>query len=919
MEPGVPFPLLAGVELLAASAALGLAAASCTRRVWSSLAPLLALGALVLAVTEGVTAVSFGAADSSALLWWRAVGFTLVGIGLWPAGRQPPPPEWPPQPWGRLRRVLPGAPAAVPGVALAVVVPLGGSVPAAAAATVAGLGAALVAVDHARDGSRGRRRPAVLLALGLALAAASCALAPAAVSSYPAAMGVLVLRAAGAVALVGLLALLARYSVLGKVVGVLVVGALTVGVTAVAVVGTVVEASLQQAQREEAEAIASGRVRDLLEDRDQVRRAAELVTLCSQGPVSCQQVLGLTQRGAAAPVAGFVQPDGEVRVVQGFLKPATRAALLDSPLVQAVLEAEGGAGPGVGELVRLEGAEVPLALLGVASAFEPGAEPGGAGFYLVPIDGTLLQAAADVTGAYELSAVVDGEVVSTSLEPEEAEELQRTVAASGALTGPLGPRGTLLDASGDSPLVHLQSLVGPEGDPQAVLAVSRAADDALAAERQALTRLVLVALGLTVLLAAAGFVLSRQLVKPVARLTAAAARVSSGDLDTRADVRSHDELGRLAGAFDGMTTSLAGLAGDLRLAADEESRLRQDLETVLASLSDGVVVVREAGQVTRANAAALSLLGADSEADVLGRPVAEVLPLRGFDPLVEDHGEGDLVRPDGATLPVACAAAPLAGGGGRVLVLRDQTRERDVERMKTEFLSNVSHELRTPLTPIRGYADLLLRKPGLPPEQAVLYAAAILDACLRLTKVVDLLVDVAALEAGRVVPELRSVHAGDLLGNRVDGWRRSVPEREADLRLSVDPGLPPLSIDPFWLGRALDELVDNALKHTPPGTPVTLAAEARSGASVALVVRDAGPGIALQDRGRLLDSFEQADASATRSVGGLGLGLAFVRRLSEDFGLQMRLESERGWGTEVTLVVPADLRPRLLDDRVGAA
>jgi signal transduction histidine kinase len=259
---------------------------------------------------------------------------------------------------------------------------------------------------------------------------------------------------------------------------------------------------------------------------------------------------------------------------------------------------------------------------------------------------------------------------------------------------------------------------------------------------------------------------------------------------------------------------------------------------------------------------------------------------------------------EGST-PVRLAVAPLETGEGVVVVLRDIAREREVERMKTEFLSNVSHELRTPLTPIRGYADMLASRPNLRPEQVATFAGTILSESVKMNRVVDLLVDVAAIEAGRVTTSPRPVDVRGLLDARLEHWRARAPARPDDLRRRVAARLPAVLVDPTWVGKALDELVDNAVKYTPPGTAITLLAAATDEGAVRVAVRDAGPGIAPADQEQLFSSFAQVDGSATRRVGGLGLGLSFVRRLAEDAGYPLTVASTVGKGTTFALDLPA--------------
>jgi signal transduction histidine kinase len=235
-------------------------------------------------------------------------------------------------------------------------------------------------------------------------------------------------------------------------------------------------------------------------------------------------------------------------------------------------------------------------------------------------------------------------------------------------------------------------------------------------------------------------------------------------------------------------------------------------------------------------------------------------------------------------------------------VLRDQAREREVERMKTEFLSNVSHELRTPLTPIRGYADLLLKR-ELTAPQVKTFAGTIASEARKMNRVVDLLVDVASIEAGRVHLSPRPVSAKALVEGRFAVWQDRAGPRAADLRRKVTAGLADVLVDPDWLGKALDELIDNAVKYSPAGTTVTLGAEPGPRGFVRVYVADRGPGVG--DDAALFGSFEQVDGSATRRIGGLGLGLSFVNRIAQVADLQLTVTSAPGKGAQFALDLPA--------------
>jgi signal transduction histidine kinase len=311
---------------------------------------------------------------------------------------------------------------------------------------------------------------------------------------------------------------------------------------------------------------------------------------------------------------------------------------------------------------------------------------------------------------------------------------------------------------------------------------------------------------------------------------------------------------------------------------------------------------------------AIEMLGR-RESQIVGHNLTDVVDVRGPDgtPLLP-RGESPLVtdatlqRADGEQLPVRLARSPLADQRGEVVVLSDRTREREVERLKTEFLSTVSHELRTPLTPIRGYAEMLSRRPDLPPERVQSFVAEILAGTARMSRAVELLVDVAALDAGRVSPQQDQVAVDKLVDGRLSTWRERYPERAGDLHRRVSAKLPAIEVDAGWLSKALDELADNAVKYTMPGSAITLTASRTANGSVSIAVRDAGEGIDTDRLAELMGDFSQADSSDTRKVGGMGLGLGFVTRVADALGLALEVSSEPGKGSEFAIEVPVARR-----------
>ncbi len=879
MEPGVPFALLGTVVLLAVAAWLALGALALATSAGRRLpAVLLAVGAVVLATVEVVTATGLGRATSDQLPVVRAAGLLLLVGGLYA---------------GTVAR------AAVAGPAGAVVVPLGSGAPPAVLAAAAAVAGALASLRARRDAA------GLLLAGGLLLSGASAGLGPLA-DDRTGALTVLGLRGASALLLLAGLLALARSSLLGKVVAAVLAGVLVTALAAVGVVGTVVADAAVAEQDALVQDASLGRQERVLQlVAATVNDASFSEQACRERPAACADVVDQLA-GAGAPTFAVRVPAVGAPVSVGGrrpLGPAELLALAGDPLVALA----GAGGPeavqrGAGGVVRLVGQAPGLAAIAVVSGPRPSPQATAPSVFVVGVRLDDAFAGSDTgIGGFGLSLLVGDRVVASNLTGAERARLQQIAVDAGVARGT--GQGRTVSADGERPSVSFRPLPAVLGDPAGTLAVSRSADRSLAAQERALQSLLLAAVLATVVVGGLALVLGRRTVEPVRRLTAAAQRVAAGELSVTTGLTGRDEVGTLSRSFDAMTGSVSRLTGDLQASAAR-------LATVLSSMSDGLVAVDGAGTVTSCNRAGLVMAALDEPAAV-GRPLREVLDLQvSGEPLDLQAATGvdvaaEVHRGDGTRVPVQVAVADLPDGQGRVLVLRDTTREREVERMKTDFLSNVSHELRTPLTPIRGYAEILVGKPGLPSEKVTAFATTIRDESLKMNRVVDLLVDVAAIEAGRVTTTPLPVPPASLVDDRLSAWRARAPDRARDLRRRVAAGLPPVEVDPSWVGKALDELIDNAVKHTPPGTAITLTASlSPAGDRVRVGVRDNGPGIAEADRAGLLRSFEQVDGSATRRVGGLGLGLSFVRRLAADSGLPLTVSSTVGRGSEFSLDLP---------------
>ncbi len=437
--------------------------------------------------------------------------------------------------------------------------------------------------------------------------------------------------------------------------------------------------------------------------------------------------------------------------------------------------------------------------------------------------------------------------------------------------------------------------------------------------RESLFRtLFLIALGGTLLsLMLAAFV-GERIGARVRKLTLAATAIQEGDLTARAGLDVSDEVGVLGSTFDAMASSLEEQTAALRRAAEDELRLRNRLEAIVASMGEALVAVDARGRVTDFNRAAEELTGVTAST-ARGRPATDVLRL------VSDDGEdlsGRLRQPtarrwsSGATLtpregkavPVVVSGGALRGVSseiaGAVFLLRDLTREREVDRMKTEFLSHVGHELRTPLAGVIGFSRLLTRR-AMTPEQAKPVQQEILDSAKRLERIVEMLEFFASTGAGRVMLRLEEVDLREIVNEVADKWSAQVASKHQIVK-KVGRSSARVRGDRQWLARTLDELVDNAVKFSPDGGKITVSVNVDAAADrVVVTVGDRGIGMNEEEQAKAFVDFAQIDGSDTRSFGGLGLGLALVKRVSEAHGGSVSVEAEPKKGSLFSVFLPA--------------
>ena len=378
---------------------------------------------------------------------------------------------------------------------------------------------------------------------------------------------------------------------------------------------------------------------------------------------------------------------------------------------------------------------------------------------------------------------------------------------------------------------------------------------------------------------------------------------------------------RAAKSRDKSAHTLRETAVTLRQRDEERERARRDLEDVLSSLQDAVLVVDGEARVRFLNAAALRFFAVRIE-DVLGATLLEALPSFGLDAAVQSAlqrnqstaQEMNLYVPaGGGQRDVLLRVAPVRSGGGvsgAVAITQDLTETRRLERVRRDFVANASHELRTPVANIRAGAETILDDP----EDAALirrFLPRIVSEAERLSHLVTDLLDLARVETGEESASTRSVvELGEIAARVVASLSDKAARGGVHLYCDV-VGKARLRADGAALEQVAFNLVDNALSYTPPGGRVALRVwgredddEESDARPVQLEVADSGIGIPDADLERIFERFYRVDKARSRAQGGTGLGLAIVKHVVENHGGFVAVKSEVGRGTTFTVTLP---------------
>jgi two-component system NtrC family sensor kinase len=326
---------------------------------------------------------------------------------------------------------------------------------------------------------------------------------------------------------------------------------------------------------------------------------------------------------------------------------------------------------------------------------------------------------------------------------------------------------------------------------------------------------------------------------------------------------------------------------------------RTQLETILTQTEDGVLVVDQENRLLLVNRAAQRAFGVDDR--FVGRSVVETFDDARLLGLL--RAPGNLPRREEIELPdgriVNAQRTPIAGVG-QAIVMQDITHLKELDRIKSEFVTSVSHDLRSPLTAILGYVDLIGRV-GAINEQQQEFLRRVRASVEHITALITDLLDLGRIEAGLDTAK-EATPIPPLARYAVESQRGAAESRGLALEASLPEELPLVTGDPVLLRQMIGNLIDNAIKYTPTGGKVRVEALAE-GDQVLVRVSDSGPGIPPADQPYLFDKFFRA-SNVPDGVPGTGLGLSIVKSIVDSHHGRIWVDSALGKGTQFTVVLP---------------
>jgi len=411
---------------------------------------------------------------------------------------------------------------------------------------------------------------------------------------------------------------------------------------------------------------------------------------------------------------------------------------------------------------------------------------------------------------------------------------------------------------------------------------------------------VVIAAILFILIAA---LIARMITKPVRQITKAAVGITAGNLGQQIEIRTNDEIGRLAHAFNEMSQNLKTTIAAI---VDE----RGNLATVLTNLTDGVVMTDAEEKLLLTNPAAERLFNFKKE-NVNGHPLIEAVHDYEIDEIVKKclsttHEQTAQLETNGRFIRVIAVPITTGRSYSTLILFQDLTELRNLQTMRRELIGNISHDLRTPIAGIKAMVETLQDTAIDDKQVAWDFLTRINGEVDRLTQMVTELTELSHIETGKA--ELRRVptNLNYLIEEVVGQMRPQAESKPVTITTDFNSNLPVIKVDKDRIRQTLTNLVHNAIKFNNPGGKVTITTTFDNESAI-VSMSDTGIGISKEDLPHIFERFYKADKA--RSQGGSGLGLAIAKHTIQAHGGNISVKSEEGKGTTITFDLPLNTKP----------
>ena len=451
--------------------------------------------------------------------------------------------------------------------------------------------------------------------------------------------------------------------------------------------------------------------------------------------------------------------------------------------------------------------------------------------------------------------------------------------------------------------------------------------------------ILLIGLSSAGILLTAVYLIARRISQPILAIAEAANQVSGGNLNSQAPVLTEDEIGVLAIAFNQMTLQLKASGEQLsdysRTLEQKVEQRTSEIKAIIDNMVDGLVVVDGEDRITQFNPALAGMIGISSKAIAKAKSYAEIfqgeeilnlvtstrenpkqvfteefsLPERRIGKAVATSIYREVATSEGSELELNYL--------GTVILIRDVTIEKEVDRMKTDFISTVSHELRTPLTSVLGFAKLIQKKldesifPLIQTDdkkvnrnirQVTENIEIIVSEGMRLTKLINEVLDVAKIEAGKMQWNMNTLMITEVIDRAFSATSALFEQKGLTPIRETESDLPNIYGDKDRLIQVVINLISNAVKFTEQGN-VTCRVK-QTDKSIVVSVIDQGVGISEPDQPKVFERFKQVGDTLTDKPQGTGLGLPISKEIVEHHGGRIWVESELGKGSTFSFSLP---------------